>query len=436
MRDIIFLISVAGYLGIALFCPFAGMLVWTWLAIGNPHQEAYSFAKGLPINLTTALVTVVAWLVAKEKKTLPRSVTIGILIAFLVWTTFNSFFAFDPSWSWQYWDRTWRIVVYGLLLAVMTDRRARFHAVIWVAVISLAYYGVKGGLFTILTGGVYHVLGPPSSIVGDNNQLALALVMTLPLLCYLHRQSAARLVRWCIVAMGALLILTVFGTYSRGGIIALAVLSVVFWIRTRRRLLYPVVAAGVGVAALSFMPDAYWARLDSIQNYGNDQSFIGRVDAWMVAYHYALDHFPFGAGFYGPQLQEIFAIYAPGRESHAAHSIFFQVLGEQGFIGLALYISLFVTSFFDLRRVMLGCRGQPHFRWASDLATMMQLSLVAFAVGGAALSMAYYDMFVLVICVGAALRAHVGQELASSLPRAASHHRQFSQLTPPKTFAN
>jgi probable O-glycosylation ligase (exosortase A-associated) len=160
------------------------------------------------------------------------------------------------------------------------------------------------------------------------------------------------------------------------------------------------------------MPPAFWARVDSIQNYHSDASFQGRVEAWHVAYDYAVDHFPFGAGFYGPQLHEIFHKYEPGKIAHAAHSIYFQVLGEHGFVGLAIYLCIFVASFFDLQKVKWETKRRPELRWAYDLADMLQLSLFAFSLGGAALSMAYYDLFVLAICLGVALRVHVRSGVA------------------------
>ena len=116
------------------------------------------------------------------------------MVAFLAWITFNSFFAFSPDWSWPYWDRTWKIFALGFLVATLATNRVRITAIIWVVVVSLFYYGVKGGIFTLATGGHYSVWGPANTIIGDNNQLALALLMSLPLANYLRTQTANRYV--------------------------------------------------------------------------------------------------------------------------------------------------------------------------------------------------------------------------------------------------
>jgi O-antigen ligase len=123
-----------------------------------------------------------------------------------------------------------------------------------------------------------------------------------------------------------------------------------------------------------------------------------------VAYDYARDHFPFGAGFYGPQLAEVFKIYFPDQPLRAAHSIYFQVLGEQGFMGLALYLCILALTFLKTMQVRRLARQRPDAGWAVELTDMMWLSLLVFCLSGAALSMAYYDLFLVLLGLLMALR--------------------------------
>ena len=102
----------------------------------------------------------------------------------------------------------------------------------------------------------------------------------------------------------------------------------------------------------TFMPPQFFGRMQTVQSASQDASFTGRVTAWKVAFDYAVDHFPFGAGFYGPQLPGIFNRYFPGEVAHAAHSIYFQVLGEHGFIGLFLYLLLLASAFIRCSRLI------------------------------------------------------------------------------------
>ena len=137
--------------------------------------------------------------------------------------------------------------------------------------------------------------------------------------------------------------------------------------------------------------------------------FRGASTSWWVAYRYAIDHFPFGAGFYGMNLRAVWDRYIPG-ELHAIHSIYFQILGEQGVIGLILYVAVIAAGFYNFSAVMRDTKGASEFAWAYDLAGAMQLSLLAFCIGGSAVPMAYYDVLPLWVFLGAALREHTKRQ--------------------------
>jgi probable O-glycosylation ligase (exosortase A-associated) len=298
----------------------------------------------------------------------------------------------------------------GLFAGILATNKVRLHAMMWVVSISLSFWGVKGGLFTIRSGGVFHVIGPDNSIIGDNNQLALAIVMILPILNYLRVQTQSRFIKYGIIATIALNILTVLGTYSRGGVISLTTLAAAFWFRSKNKFIYPIIAVIVIIPVLMFMPDSFYARLSTINKYDEDTSVQGRLMAWEVAVRYATDHFPFGAGFYGPQLRQVFNYYFPNAENHAAHSIYFQVLGEHGYIALTLYILIIVLTMRNCSTILRKTAKVPELAWAAELSRMMQLSLLVFCVGGAALSMAYYDVFVLWVALSATLEPVIARE--------------------------
>lgn len=397
MRDIFLVLATLAGIGAGFYWPFAGTLIWAWFSLMSPQSETYGFAQSLPLNLIVAVVAIARWGFSRETKKLPNDPLIWLALAFLAWCTLNGFVAVDPAWSWVYWDRTWKIFALGILVAIQANSKPRLHALAWIAVISLFYYGVKGGLFTLLSGGHSHVYGPQGTIIGDNNQLALALLMTLPLANYLRGNSANPWVRRLLLVAIALTVVAILGTYSRGGAIGLAVLTIAAWLKFRKKFSYLVVAAMVLVPVLYFMPESFFARLHSIDNYNSDASFQGRVVAWHVAFDYARDHFPFGAGFYGPQLAQVFHYYYPDERLRAAHSIYFQVLGEQGVFGLLLYLTWIVAGFVRSQFLARRLRALPDHKEMAELIGMIQLGLLVFCLSGAALSMAYYDLFVLYI---------------------------------------
>jgi probable O-glycosylation ligase (exosortase A-associated) len=208
----------------------------------------------------------------------------------------------------------------------------------------------------------------------------------------------------------ALTLVSVVGSYSRGAIIALGALAIFGWLRGRRKILYLLLASAFLFGTLHFMPETFWNRMNTIQNAQEDASLHGRLVAWQVAYKYANDHFPFGAGFYGPQRAPLFHSYFPTEVAHAAHSIYFQVLGEHGYIGLAIYLMIIAGAFWSSASIIRAAGGREKLAWAGNLALMIQMSFIAFFVGGAALSMAYYDLFVLCVSLLAPLSELVGQQ--------------------------
>lgn len=412
-----------GYLPLCLWNAGAGVICWAWFSMMSPHRQVYSFAQGQPLNSIIAVATLLGWLCSQDRKRWTPDAMPWLMLAWFAWMTFNSVFAPFQEWSWGYWDRTMRIMVLVFLVFFIANTKARIHGLIWVIVVSLGFYGVKGGLFTIVHGGGGVVYGPPDSIIFDNNQLALAIVMSLPLVNYLRMHTKLRLLQSGLALAICFEVLEVFGSKSRGGVLALGAALFLFWLRMRRKVLYGTAAVALVGAVLYFMPASFWERMSTVNNLTEDASFHGRLVAWQVALRVAIDRFPFGAGFYAPQLGPIFHSYFPDETSHAAHSIYFQVLGEHGFIGLGLYLLILLFALNNTRIIRRQTRAQPELLWAYDLATMIQVALVGFYIGGAALSVAYFDGFLILIALTSTLReltapktvvARVGDTAAAS----------------------
>jgi probable O-glycosylation ligase (exosortase A-associated) len=413
MRDIAILLILFGGMLATIRWPYVGILLWTWLTLMDPHQQAFGFSRNFPVNLLIAIVTILTLMFSKENKKPPLDANLWFTSLFLVWITINGFQAVDPAWSWPLWDRTWRIIVLGILVSITATNRTRIHALLLTMVLSLMYYGVKGGLFTLMTGGHFSVVGPEASTIGDNNQLALAILMAIPLVNYVRLHSATLWVRQAALAAMILSMISVLGSYSRGAFIALAGLLVVAWFRAKHKWLYPLLAAAVVIPAYNFMPEKYVARISTIQDAQSDGSFQGRVTAWRVAWGYARDHFPFGAGFSGPELPQIFDRYAPGADTHAAHSIYFQVLGDNGWVGLLIYLAILFLCFWNSFQLRKATKRVAEMAWIYDLVGMLQLTLFTFCVGGAALSFAYYDVLFISAGLLSALRVYVARHMVA-----------------------
>ncbi|MGV7206262.1 putative O-glycosylation ligase, exosortase A system-associated [Oxalobacteraceae bacterium A2-2] len=391
MRDILITLIVFASLPLILRDPVAGILMWVWLSVMNPHTQGWGFAQTFPYAYLVALATLFSVAVARAPKLPPWCACTAMLLLFILWMNVTTLFAMFPAAAHEQWTKVMKIMLMSLVTLVVIRRRAHVHRLIWVLVLSLGYYGVKGGLFTLRGGGADRVWGPQGTFIGGNNEIALALVMTIPLMLHLYRQHRQRWLRCGLAAMMLLSALAALGSYSRGALLALLSMGCFLWLRSGRKLLGGAMLAALGCVLLAFMPQRWEQRMDTIGDYQQDSSAMGRINAWHMAYNLARDRF-FGGGF---EISEpaAFLQYAPNSaDVHAAHSIYFQALGEHGFVGLGLYLLLGWCAWHSAARIAALSRDSEELAWAASLAAMLQASLVGFAVGGAFLSLLYFDV--------------------------------------------
>lgn len=392
MRDIIVTAVVFGALFLVFRQPHYGIYLWSWLGYMNPHKLAWGFATSIPFALMTAVITLAAYLFSKEPKRLPWTPETVLLLLFLAWMTFTTFFAFYSELAWEQWDKVWKILLMTLVTAMLITNRKRLEGLVWVIALSLAFYGVKGGIFTILKGGVHRVQGPETTFIAGNNEMGLALVMTIPLLRYLHLQAKTKAMRLGLATTMVLTGLAGVGTQSRGALLAIAAMSGFLWLKSRNKAttaIYIIVAAALIAAT---MPQEYWNRINTIKTYEQDASAMGRINAWHTAFNVAKDRIT-GGGFETFR-GHTFRLYAPNPEDvHDVHSIYFEVMGEHGFIGFGLFVLIGLMAWRTGSKVIRECRKDPNRKWATDLAAMTQVSMIGYATGGAFLGLAYFDYY-------------------------------------------
>jgi len=247
-------------------------------------------------------------------------------------------------------------------------------------------------LFTIRGGGVERVYGPEGSFIEENNSLALAVIVVIPLLNYVRLTVKRRWVGPSMLAAMALCAFSALGSQSRGALLAIAGMAVVLWWRGKSKVLGLIGLLMLGATLLAFMPEKWEARMNTIMTYEQDSSAQGRINAWAMAWNLVKDRPLVGGGFdmYNPTT---FARWAPDPlKIHSSHSIYFQVLGEHGFPGFLMYMLLGVLTWRLCARIRTDARGKADWEWAYWLASMTQVSLFGFAVGGAFLNLAYWDM--------------------------------------------
>ena len=401
MRDLLLLAFIAAGLLATIRYPFAGLLLWAWFTLATPHQAAY-LAGSLPLNLVIAAVTMLALLVHGEFGRVRMTALSWMILAFTFWLGVSQVFSLWPENSAGPADRLLKIMVFVFLCSITVTSRLRFHALLWTFALVMGFHGAKGGAFTLATLGQGRYEGIPNTILFDNNHMGIALAASLPIFTYLAQQSRERLVRWGIWLVMGLTVIGIVGTHSRGALLSLVALAGWTWLKSDRKLLGAALGAAAILAALPVLPEDWTSRMETIAEAGEDASFQGRVDAWVINAKLAQEH-PFtGAGLrnsYEGQISRQVSMRTP----RAAHSIYFEVLGGMGFVGLGLYLVMLGYGVLAARRAERTYAHEPGGRWRARFGRQAQASLVVFGVGGASVSMEMWEGYLLVIALVSAL---------------------------------
>lgn len=402
MRDILLLLILAPGCLITLRFPFVGAMLWTWISIMSPHRLAFGFMLDAPLAQLIALCILIGMLASKEKRSPFIGAPVTWLVVFVLWMCLTTALALYPEPSFVQLQKILKIDLMVLVSAMLIRTRREMLVFTWVMTLSLAFYGIKGGIFTLLTGGGSRVYGPSGTYVEENNALAAALVLVVPLIRFLQTTLTNARLRLAMTGAMLLCCVSILGSHSRGALLAVSSMLAVMWWRGRSKVITAALVLSCGAAALSFMPAEWWARMHTIETYEEDRSAMGRIHAWSMAINLAKDRLV-GGGF-SIWNAPTYATYQPDAPLVvSAHSIYFHIIGEHGFIGMFIYLGMWMATWLSAGWLRKHAGKQPETRMFANLGAMAQVSLIGFSVGGAFLSLAYYDLpYNLLVLVAAA----------------------------------
>lgn len=398
MRDILLFAIVIVVLLRVFARPHIGIYLWTWIGLMNPHRLTWGMAYEFPFAAVIAGVTLTSLFFSKAPRRMIWSRETVLLVLFALWMILTTVFAFDTVVAFEYLIRVLKILLFAFLTIYLITDKEKLMGLLWITVASLGFYGVKGGIFTLFGGGMDRVLGPEGSFIGGNNEIGLALVMTVPLMFFLLHQIQKKWARYAMMGAIFLTALAIVGSQSRGAFIGVIAMSGFLWMKSRHKISVGILIAVIAVVVAMLMPETWWERMESIRNYQQDSSALGRINAWWTAWNVASSNV-LGGGFKMFTITT-FHLYAPNPlDIHDAHSIYFQVLGEHGFIGLGLFLLLGLMTWLRCGQVIRFAKKNPEQKWAGDLVSMLQVSLIGYGVSGAFLGLAYFDYYYHLIAI-------------------------------------
>lgn len=413
MRDL----WLVGFLFVAIYYsfrrPYIGVAAWTWIALIAPANWAFGFSTSFRLNLTIVVVTAFSYLfVMKSKEFRLNGMGFWVLL-FGFWTLISTMFNLnsDPGWVWGYWNQFIKTLLLFLFIILTVTKRLHIDTLIWAIVFAISAYAGMEALKFVLSGGGHQITGR-AGVIADRNDLAVAINMCIPLVIYLLQVTQNRHLKIALWILLLLNIVSVVGTSSRGGFIGLAVLAIAFWLKSRHKLLLGVLGLMLLPILYQSTPEDWRERQATIATAAEeDSSFIGRLWAWKISTLIAIDHPATGGGFRAVTEPNIWHYYAPDTpdfsplatppipeyiKPKAAHNIYFQVLGDHGFVGLFIFLMFLGLAL--LHNINNAHFGKQHdVMWFRQLAGALTLSMVGFGITGANVSLAYFDLLYAVL---------------------------------------
>jgi probable O-glycosylation ligase (exosortase A-associated) len=211
-------------------------------------------------------------------------------------------------------------------------------------------------------------------------------------------------------------LISVVGSYSRGGFVGMAAICIVLLWRSKNKLAIGTVAVLAIVIGASFVPQKWVDRMKTIQNFEEDKSASGRLELWGHAIRIANDDPITGGGFGAFEHLPTYKRLSPEIVTKRnVHSIYFEMLGTQGYVGLLIFLALGIAGFTAAGKIRRQTEGIPGLENEFKFANMMQISLVAYAVSGAFLNLSTYDLYYALLAMITMQRKLLDKKLANGL---------------------
>ncbi len=421
-RDIIVAVTVLALLPKAFTKPFFGLLLYTFLAYMRPQDLCWGFAKPIRYSFYCALLMYSGWFVHETRKFTRWSTPTRWLLAFIVCLTISLINSKNRNVEDRQFEKYFdllKVFLVTFFTVGMVDDKDRLRKILWVITLSFGFFGVKYGLHGVLRGG--RILQGPGGMLLDNNDLSLALVMTMPLLFFMGRNADKRWQRrLCNVAV-ALTCVAIVCTLSRGGFLGMCLAALLIFNKLRRSLLPWFFAGAIACAVPFVLPDDAKERLATLQAPEEDGSAAGRLYAWKVGLKMVTANPFFGVGFEGfiSNFRRFDPIQTRGnrvKSIRVAHNTYIQVWAELGTPALICFLGMMVSALLCLRRARRDLQARAGPQVLIDYTNMVEISLICFMFGANFLNRAHFDLTYHLVALSAVIGFVVRDELAKLAP--------------------
>ena len=413
VRDLAFVGFLLALIALGLRRPFLLVLGYAYADIVSPQRLSYYLINAIPggVSLIMAALAIAGWLILDGKKGSSVAPRQGLMLMLLGYAAYTTFHADMPVEALDKWEWAWKALAFAIFLPLTLRTRLRIEAFLLFMTLSAAAIVIVGGIKTALSGGGYGAL---NLMVSNNSGLyegsiistfAIALI---PIILWFARHGTIFPSDWRVkIFCGALIfacLLMPVGTEARTGLVCIFVLAILTLRDVKRRFLYMASATLLALAAVPFLPESFTGRMATIQGYQADESANTRLAVWSWTLDYVQQR-PFGGGFEAYRQNrihvqtveeraagdvQIVSAQVQADEGRAWHSAYFEMLGEQGWPGLILFLIIHGAGLVRMERIRRRYRGRTDdMAWVSPLATALQNFHLVFLVGALFVAVAW-----------------------------------------------
>lgn len=420
MRDLFFIAFLALMFGLCFRRPFLFVPTYIYIDLVSPQRLAFLLLNSIPLSLIAALLTVVTWLLFDNKRNSRLAMGQLLMLLLLGYAGVSTIYADYHLQALAKWDWVWRAMIFAIFVPFTLTTRLRIEAVILFMVASASSIIIIGGIKTLASGGGYGVL---NLIISNNTGLyegsiiSMCAISFIPLIWWLHHHGKTFPRDWRVTMFATALtfasLLMPVGTQARTGMICVAMLGVLTLRDMKRRGPYIAAIMIAAMIAPIFLPSSFSDRFNTIKEYKADQSASTRIAVWQWTWDYALKH-PLGGGFeiyrenkldyqteqvIGDDTTSSVQLKEVKDQARAFHSSYFEMLGEQGFPGLAIWLLIHVMNLWHMGRIRRRYKRStdPDQIWIAPLATALQHCQLIILTGSLFVGIAWQSFVLLLL---------------------------------------
>ncbi|MDY7522763.1 putative O-glycosylation ligase, exosortase A system-associated [Sphingomonas sp. 10B4] len=437
MRDLVFVAFLAAFFAAGFRRPFIFVLAYVYIDVVAPQRLTYFLLNSIPISLIAVVLSVGGWLVADDKtgtRVAPRQGLIVVLMVYCYCTTLTADFPVEAldKWGW-----VWKCLAFAAFLPFTLRTKLRIEALLLVMVASAASIIIVGGIKTIASGGggygSLNLMVSNNSGLYEGSTISTVAVAIIPLILWFTRHGTIFPPDWkvkgfCYALVFSCLLIPV-GTSTRTGLLCIGLVAVLMLRDAKRKVLYLCLLATAGMIAVPFLPSSFTNRMSTIKTYKGDESASTRLAVWGWTWEYAKEH-PMGGGFemyrqnkirYDTERVEGTAAnstvdrHLTVDQARAFHSAYFEMLGEQGFPGLILWLSISLIGIFRMEVLRHRYRkAAADMAWVTPLAGALQSAHIVYLLGAAFIGIAFQPFVYMLIGAQIGLDTYLSRKRAGA----------------------